>query len=323
MTLRVHLFGGLLIERGGERLDLRALTPKARAVLKIIALRHGHVIPSEELIERLWPERDPKKALANLRVLVSQIRSALGDARLIAGGRSGYRFLDDEAWFDVDEFERLADAGRAALLDGRTEVATAHLEQALSLYGGDLVEADAYEEWAVGPRGRLRERHLAAREDQADALTIGGRARDAISLLERVLEGDRCREGAYRRLMLAHYLAGEQGGALRAYERCRSVLEDELGVDPLPETMALHERILRREVAAPKPARTETCAPAGLPFVGRAAERALIDAALTRRDRRPCGGDSRRGRGRQDAAGRGRDTRPTRRAGAAHSLLRA
>ena len=46
--------------------------------------------------------------------------------------------------------------------------------------------------------------------------------------------------------MTSHYAAGEQDAARAAYERCRRALSEELGVDPLPETMSLHERILRR-----------------------------------------------------------------------------
>jgi predicted ATPase len=136
-------------------------------------------------------------------------------------------------------------------------------------------------DWEAPVRARLRGKRVEAYEDLADAHLALGRPRDASASAELALEIDRTRESAYRRLMTAHYAAGEQDAALAAYERCRRVLADELGVDPLPETMTLHERILRRVPIAVSSARA-TERVRGLPFVAREAERIALEAAIAR-----------------------------------------
>ena len=283
MALRIRLLRDVSIE-GDDLSRAVSLTPKARALLTILALRHAHPVPIDDLIERLWPGRPRERAIDGLRVLVSEVRRALGTGELIEAGQGAYRLIDSGLVFDFDEFETAASAGREAVRNGAFGAAVDHLERALALYRGDLVEAQAYEDWATGVRARLRERRIGAQEDLADALIALGRPRDAVDILERVLEQDRVREGAYQRLMRAHVAAGEQSEALRAYERLRAALDEELGVDPLPETMRLHERVLRREpLGTPLAARalTRTDTETGS-LVGRDLEEARLETALAR-----------------------------------------
>jgi len=119
-------------------------------------------------------------------------------------------------------------------------------------------------------------------DDLADAYLALGRPRDAAAVAERALELEPTRESAYRRLMSARYASGEQDAALAAYERCRRALSDELGVDPLPETMTLHERILRREPIAISGARATKRQRLELPFVARGPERIALAATIAR-----------------------------------------
>jgi DNA-binding SARP family transcriptional activator len=279
MGLRVRLLGEFAIEREGRPTALTGLNPLARSVLAVLALRAGRAVGADELADGLWPSGVDERSRANLRVLVSRVRAALGDPDLVSGGRQGYR-LDPRVEVDVDIFERAADEGRTALADGQPDRAARRLDEALALYRGDLIVIDGDDRWAVGRRERLRERRRSALEDLGESLVGLGRPREAIAPLEQIIADDPLREGAYRGLMRAHYAAGEQSEALRAYERCRRALDEELGVDPLPETMSLHERILRREplsfTAVAATAREE------LPFVGRAHERAAADEAITR-----------------------------------------
>jgi DNA-binding SARP family transcriptional activator len=277
--IRVRLLGEFAIEREGRPTALTGLNPLAQSVLAVLALRAGRAVGADELADGLWPSGDEERSRANLRVLVSRVRAALGDPALVRGGRPGYR-LDPAVEVDIDIFERAADEGRAALADGQPDRAARRFDEALALYRGDLVVIDGDDRWAVGRRERVRERRRSALEDLGESLVRLGRPREAIAPLEQIIADDPLREGAYRGLMRAHYAAGEQSEALRAYERCRRALDDELGVDPLPETMSLHERILRREpvsfTAAAATTREE------LPFVGRANERAAADEAITR-----------------------------------------
>ncbi len=255
--LRIFLVGPFRVELDGQVLPPRAWArPKDRALLKILALEQGHLVPRDRLIELLWPDLPPETATKSLHVAVSRLRrlldAGLSDAANVASpilwDSAGYRLAADSAiWVDLHEFRRLADQARegsrreewpAAILAGRA---------ALALYRGALCEDDPDCEWAVGPREQVRELHLALREGLADALIRQRSFSEAVDVCERGLSDDPTREGLYAPLLRAHEAAGHLSEGLRAYERCRRVLADELGVDPGPEVRAIHERLLLAE----------------------------------------------------------------------------
>src|SRR5262249_20159915 len=127
-------------------------------------------------------------------------------------------------------------------------------------YRGVLCENDPYAEWAIGPRQLVRDLQLSLREELADCLIQQGSHADAADVCERGLADDATREGLYAQLLRAHEGAGHLAEGLRAYERCRQVLVDELGVDPGPTVQAIHQRLLDAEgpdLLAPFPPRDE------------------------------------------------------------------
>jgi DNA-binding SARP family transcriptional activator len=173
---------------------------------------------------------------------------------------------DADAWLDVAEFERLAKAS-----DGRAE--------AIELYSGDLVES-LYDEWLFTERDRLRNVYLASLGD----LLIECRGqRDfnrAIAYAQRILTNDPWREDTLRQLMAVRYQSGDRAGALATYEAFDRRLRDEMNVEPMPETAALKDAILRNaplpdaSTAPPADAASgqKTSSDMLLPFVGRADE---------------------------------------------------
>jgi DNA-binding SARP family transcriptional activator len=123
--------------------------------------------------------------------------------------------------------------GRDAIAAGDTSQAVARFDEALTLWRGTPELPD-------GPRGvsektRWIEGHAALVEDRADALLATGRAAEIIGDLEAAVADAPLRERRWGQLMLALYRAGRQGEALGAYQRARSLLADELGVDPCPD----------------------------------------------------------------------------------------
>ena len=281
MTWRIRVLGALTVERDDRNIPLDALRKRERALLAMLALRRGRVVPKDELAETLFGHLDPGRASANLRVAASRLRAALDAPTIIDGAEGGYRMGSDVA-LDAEEFESSADAGRSALTGGQFDRARAELETANGAYRGDVLETETDAEWAGPMRTRLRARRLDAMDDLADAYLGLARPRDAVAVLERAVEVDRARESSYRRLMTAHYAAGEQDAALRAYERCRQALDLELGVDPGAETMTLHARIVRGEPIAAPPAGAVRRSTHVLPFVARTAERIALDAVIAR-----------------------------------------
>jgi DNA-binding SARP family transcriptional activator len=250
----IRLLGTFEVLRGGQPLtatDWR--NQQTRTILKLLLTRRGRVVPADQLLELLWPEADPDTGRRSLHVRISQLRRALDpdnpDAYILTV-EGGYVFNPEaDCRIDVIDFEAHAQWGRRCQENSDLAEAITAYETARSLYRGDLLEEDLYEDWAFAERERLRECFLTLLIELAECYARQGHYRRAVTRCREVLAADSCRESVYVRLMLYHYYAGERDLALRVYEHCRQVLSDELGVEPLPQTTALYEQILQRQVA--------------------------------------------------------------------------
>jgi DNA-binding SARP family transcriptional activator len=247
-SLCIRLLGPFEVVRGGQALSgSEWRSQQTRAILKVLVARHGHVVTADQLLDLFWPDDEPEAARRRLHVRISQLRRALdpGDAAAYVLTVEGGYTLNPQAecWIDAWEFESQTGRGRRCQEAGELEPAIAAYELARSLYRGDLLEEDIYADWTFAERERLRERYLTMLTELAECYAQQGRFRRAVARCHDVLAADPCREAVYVRLMLYHYYAGEQVQALRAYERCRRVLADDLEVEPLPATAALAEQI--------------------------------------------------------------------------------
>jgi DNA-binding SARP family transcriptional activator len=272
---------------------------KARQLFKILVTYRERMVASDELLEWLWPELTPGSARNSLWVAVSRLRRLLepgtsgrGASSLVVTEASGYRFYAGNGFeIDVDRFLDQARLGWVFQREGAWAAAIEAFEAAEALYRGDYLAEDPYEEWALPVRERLCEAFLELEGVLAACHLALGRYRETLAHAREVLGHDPCRESAWRLVMEAHYRAGEQDQALRAFERCRAVLARELGVDPVPETVALHERMLRPPPSLPRqsnPPLPEALS-LQLPFVGRDHEWTRLADLL----RRAMGGQGR------------------------------
>lgn len=245
--LRICLLGPFQVERDGQLIPRREWArPKDRALLKLLALDRGHLVPQDRLLDALWPDLEPVAAANSLHVSISRLRKLLGPAPIIRRDAAGYTLAaTDSVWIDVEELRRLLGQARAWRRRGAWAPATQTYRAAAALYQGDLLEDDPYEEWALRPREQLREAHLALLEELTDCLLHVGAPAEAIDLCERGLAQDRTREGLYVQLMRSHRAAGHVAEALQVYERCRRVLAEEFGVDPGPAVQAAYAQLLR------------------------------------------------------------------------------
>lgn len=282
--LRVRMFGRFEVWRGDDPIPESAwFTRRAKPLFQILLLARGRPVPSDQLLEWLWPRADPRRAAITLRSTVHALRRALEPdrparaSRYIRAQPPGYAVADDAPlWVDVWAFEDLLDAaGRAAAPEERR----ARLMEALGLYRDDLLIEYPYAEWALRERERLRERYIEAALELAELLMAAGMLDRAISLCRRVLMMDELREPAYRALMRYQIAAGDVAGALSTYERCRQALGEAFGIEPSAPTRALYEALRRGEL---QPIRGSASRPVqdlpspegamGAIFVGREAE---------------------------------------------------
>ena len=163
----IKLLGGFAVVAGGEPLtDARWRLRKGRDLVKLLALAPGHRLHREQLMDALWPNGDPVAAANNLNQVVHAARRVLGADRIE---------LRDELFtlhvgVDVDDFEL------AAAHAHRAGSPTAY-RAALSLYGGELLPENRYDDWALARREELEELHReleghleARREERASSL---------------------------------------------------------------------------------------------------------------------------------------------------------
>ncbi|HET9224293.1 MAG TPA: BTAD domain-containing putative transcriptional regulator [Roseiflexaceae bacterium] len=279
MTLRLRLFDSLQIEPdpGIGRLALR---PRAQRLLVYLLLHRHTSLRREQVAFALWPDHPEDESLGTLRRALSDLRSGFppatpGDWIAVAHGQLRWN-AQTEYWLDVECFTQLI--GQAT---------PAALHDAVALYSGDLL-TDWDEEWVVGERERLRQLYInALRQLAAHHRSLGSNER-ALDFARRALAYEPLSEPLSRDLMALHYETGDRTAALAVYERLRGLLYDELAIDPLPETQALHTAILQgapvvdRELASAELARRRAPPQPTPQPIGRGAEMQTL-AALWQR----------------------------------------
>ena len=220
---------------------------RQRAVLAHLILRANHVVPADLLIDELWGEEPPETARNTVQTYVYRLRGILGQDR-IESRAPGYVLRLEEGELDVGRFEALAAEGRAELLEDPA-AAVATLTEALAIWRGSPFADLAEEPSLAGEIARLEELRLSALEDKISAeLALGQHAR-IVGELESLTKRHPLRERLWGDLMLALYRSGRQAEALEAYQRARTVLAEELGIDPSRRLQRLHEQVLAQDPA--------------------------------------------------------------------------
>jgi predicted ATPase/DNA-binding SARP family transcriptional activator len=289
----IRLLGSMEVE-ADDGSPLRVQGAKLRALLAILALECGRVVPTDRLIEDLWHD-DPPPGVANaLQGLMSKLRRALGSADVVSMRPPGYVLLIDEENVDVHRLDRAVADARAAVGRGDLEDAIARFAEVESRWRGPTLADFVYDDFAQPHIIRLDEVRLSLVEDRVEAeLSLGRHAR-CISDLEALVNANPLRERARGQLMLALYRAGRQADSLRVFQEGREALAEELGLDPGPELRQLETAILDHDPALLAPdvatgvtatARRRTNLKAALtPLIGR--ERELAELADMLTDRR-------------------------------------
>ncbi|MEV5887981.1 AfsR/SARP family transcriptional regulator [Nonomuraea fuscirosea] len=251
--LRFAVLGPVRAWRDGRELDLG--TPLQRSILGMLLLRQGHAVTPNEMIDAVWGEEAPPRALGALRTYVSRLRTVLEPDRparsrpeLLTSIGRGYALRLPDDSLDLARFERGIGQAEAARKAGRLAEAAGELRSALALFEGEPLAG------TVGPysehqRDRLIERRISVIETLMDVdLELGNHA-EVVSELIALTADHPLRERLRAHLMLALYRCGRQGDALSVFTETRGALIDELGIEPGPELSALHQRILAADPA--------------------------------------------------------------------------
>jgi class 3 adenylate cyclase/DNA-binding winged helix-turn-helix (wHTH) protein len=249
-ALDLRLLGPLEVRRDGVLLKLGGAKP--RTLLADLALHLGEAVSVDRLIDDLWGETPPESAPHAVEVHVSRLRKELG-AALVTRDASGYALVLEPEQLDLTRFARRASEARA-LSERDPERAAEILREALALWRGPALAEFAFEPFAQGEIGRLEELRSEALELRIDCELQLGRT-DLVSELQSLVAAEPLRERLREQLMLALYLQGRQADALAEYRAARSLLMEELGVEPNPSLRALEAAILRQDATLTLPVR--------------------------------------------------------------------
>ncbi|MCA2176719.1 tetratricopeptide repeat protein [Nonomuraea glycinis] len=280
--LRIRVLGPIEVWHGDVQAPLGS--DLQRTLLARLALGAGTAVGQDELIDLLWPHGETQNPVALLHTHVARLRRLLDSDSVLLGGQSGYRLAVTADQLDLLTFRDLT--ARAAY--GTPEEALSRLAEAVALWRGEID--------AEGPASSPLYTAIAG-EYATTVQTFAALARD-LGRPERALIP--VRELAHRReldeplhaeLILTLAASGRQAEALAAYDRIRSALADQLGIDPGERLRSAQLAVLRQQEGHARRKRGRTSiqqAPAAPPdFVGRADHMARIEAVLARTDQEP------------------------------------
>jgi DNA-binding SARP family transcriptional activator len=247
-TLEFSILGPLEVRDQDRRIEVTS--PKERLVLAVLVVHANEIVSVGRLIEVLWGDNPPATAANTLQTYVSHLRRALEPDRspraqygLLCTRGHGYELAVPPEAIDAVRFERLARAGRDALPAAPARAAEI-LRAARALWRGEPLADFSFELFAQSEITRLTELRAAAEEDRVEAeLALGRHAALCGELNQAVIERP-LRERLWFQLILALYRSGRQADALAAYTRLRKQLADQLGINPSPELVRLHEAVL-------------------------------------------------------------------------------
>jgi DNA-binding SARP family transcriptional activator len=253
-TLRVRFFGHFEMLCDEELIHL-GRNGKALTILKYLLAHRSRPVSQDHLMGWLWPHSNLKKARWSLNSAIHTLRKLLGECGAATGSANHSYVVLEEGYYrlcsevhilsDVDEFDTHYERGRRLHREeGTLERAASHYERAISLYRGEYLVEDLYEDWTMVERERLSNAYIDMLGRLAHYYHRTDQHQESIRACYRILEKDRCHEESYRALMRSYSCLGLRGRALRQYRLCERTLRQEYGSAPSAETQALYLSIM-------------------------------------------------------------------------------
>lgn len=242
--VQIILFGTPTITVQGEPLTINRF--QIRAFLLRLAAQ-AEPVARDQLAQLFWPALDDARARRHLTQLLSHVRRALPLPKLLLQTPAHVHLNQAQIWSDVVAFKQLvADSKHATGV-----VLQETLDSVINLYDGPFLDGIStpdlpdYELWLQSERAWLERRYLDLLALRTLDLMVQEAFPPAIELLRRHLAINEFAEEAHRRLIACYAAVGERSAALHQYEQCIDLLQRELGVEPMAETVALHQAVLR------------------------------------------------------------------------------
>jgi DNA-binding SARP family transcriptional activator len=250
--LLVYCLGNFRVERDRTVLSDAAWKSRlAKTLLKMLLARDDHKLLRGQVMEMLWPDSGPEKQLAAYSVMLHRMRKTLEpetgpepgkDVFCIQHDRDMLALNNARVWTDVGEFRKRF--GLATRLKRAKTPKRWKLRSALAIYQGDFLPDDAYNDWAVDARERLRTHYHKALEDAGEIAELLEDRGKAAYFYDLRFSSDPCNEKSCRWLMAWHLANGHRSEAVRVYERCERALSRDLDTEPEEQTRKVYRRII-------------------------------------------------------------------------------
>ncbi|MFE1250826.1 BTAD domain-containing putative transcriptional regulator [Streptomyces sp. NPDC058735] len=252
----IAVLGALDVRENG--VSVTPTAPKPRQVLALLALHADQMVPVATLTEELWGEQPPRSARTTLQTYVLQLRELISAAierdpqdapartakGVLVTSPGGYLLNTSDGASDVREFERLAGTGYRAMDAGDFAGAARQLREALSLWTGSaLADVHTGAQLDMETR-RLEETRLCALDQRIEADLRLGRHRELLGELTVLVSRYRTHETLHGQFMLALHRSGRRSEALDVYQRLRTALVRELGMEPSAGLRRMQRSIL-------------------------------------------------------------------------------
>jgi len=250
--LKVNCFGKFMLFRGGEEVIAKEWRyKKAKMLFKyLLSTRDSGFQPKEVLMELLWPEEEVGKASNRLRVVMTSLRKTLepelergmASAYILRQGDSYRLDLGVDGLADIDEFSKeleLADKNNK-----KPEMAIRHFIKAESLYTGEFLKEDLYEEWCAEERNHFRDKYLNLLTRIISFYKDKNNYEKCIEYANKYLKYDKYAENIYQVLMKCYASMDNIAMVLNTYEKCRINIVDDLCLPLKKETERLYEALI-------------------------------------------------------------------------------
>lgn len=244
IAARVQLCGPFAVELAGRRVDQQLPGRQGRVLFAYLTLFRLQPVSRDTLVDVLWSDSPPAAAGSALTVLISKVRAVVGPG--VLRGRTELSVaLPEPAQVDVEVALGALHAAESAiaLQDWRRAWSPA-LTALFVARRRFLPEVEA--PWTESWRRRLDDVHARALECYATAcLQLGGPELPAAERAAReIVDVAPLRETGHLLLMQALAAKGNVAEALAAYERLRTALREQLGVDPCQAVQDGYLRLL-------------------------------------------------------------------------------
>ncbi|MFD5892374.1 MULTISPECIES: BTAD domain-containing putative transcriptional regulator [unclassified Streptomyces] len=244
--MKYEILGPLRVtdENGSYFINAR----KMQVLLTLLLIRAKQVVSIDEAITEIWGTNPPRRATAGIHVYISQLRKFLtrpdrAESPILTQPPGYFLNLGDDE-IDVHQFQALMHQGRESMKASQYTDASASFESALALWRGPVLGELHGGPALEGFTAWTHETRLECTELLVEAQLSLGRHLELVGRLYSLTAEHPLREAFYRQLMLALSRSERQADALRVYQHARSILNEELGLEPCRALREMQRAIL-------------------------------------------------------------------------------